>query len=47
VGDAAAMCDAMERALEARPRPAALKERAALYSVERAVSQYLELLGVA
>jgi glycosyltransferase involved in cell wall biosynthesis len=44
VGDQAAMCDAMAQALEARPRAGVLKERAARYSVERAVSQYLELL---
>lgn len=47
VGDAAAMCDAMTRALDARPDPATLKARAARYSVERAAAQYIELLGLA
>ncbi|HYP53040.1 MAG TPA: glycosyltransferase, partial [Pyrinomonadaceae bacterium] len=47
VGDAAALCDAMSRVLEARPRAALLKEHAARYSVERAAGRYLELLGLA
>ncbi|MCA1636184.1 MAG: glycosyltransferase [Acidobacteria bacterium] len=47
VGDAAAMRDAMARALDAPPRAAALRGRAALYSVGRAVDQYLELIGLA
>jgi glycosyltransferase involved in cell wall biosynthesis len=46
VGDAAAMCDAMARALEERPRAATLREHAALYSVERAAEQYLKVLGL-
>lgn len=46
VGDAAAMRDAMARALDS-PTPAALlRGRAALYSVERAVGLYLDLLGL-
>lgn len=45
VGDAAAMRDAMARALDSRPAASALKARAALYSVEGAVGRYLELLG--
>jgi glycosyltransferase involved in cell wall biosynthesis len=44
VGDPATLCDAMAQSLGAPPRPDALKERAARYSVERAVDQYLELL---
>lgn len=44
VGDAAALCEAMGRVLVTRPNAASLEERAAAYSVERAVSQYLELL---
>lgn len=47
VGDPTAMCGAMERVLDSRPRGAKLKERAALYSVERAVGLYLALLGLA
>jgi glycosyltransferase involved in cell wall biosynthesis len=47
VGDPAAMCDAMAQALQARHDAGVLKERAARYSVERAVSQYLELLCLA
>ena len=46
VGDPAALCDAMGRALAGRPDAGALEGRAAVYSVERAVGQYLELLGV-
>lgn len=46
VGDAAALCDALARALETRAPAASLTERAARYSVERATGQYLELLGL-
>ena len=46
VGDAVAMRDAMAGALDSRPPAQALKGRAELYSVERAVTLYLELLGI-
>ncbi len=44
VGDVKAMSEAMERALEAPRRAEMLKEYAARYSVEGAVSQYLRLV---
>lgn len=46
MGDPAALCGAMKSVLESRPGAAALKERAARYSVARAVTHYLELLGL-
>ena len=42
--DPAALADAMERALDAPPRPDVLRERAAFFGVERAVDRYEELL---
>jgi glycosyltransferase involved in cell wall biosynthesis len=47
VGDAAALCDAMARVMQIRPDRQALREHALKYSVAQAVSQYIELLGVA
>lgn len=47
VGDAVALCDAMARVLRTRPDRQPLREYAMKYSVDRAVSQYMELLGVA
>lgn len=47
VGDSAALCEAMARVLKARPARQALREHAMNYSVERAVSRYIELLGLA
>jgi glycosyltransferase involved in cell wall biosynthesis len=47
VGDAAALCDAMARILQTRPDRQALREHAMKYSVEQAVSHYIELLGIA
>lgn len=47
VGDSVALCEAMERILKARPDQQALREHASKYSVEQAVSRYVELLGLA
>jgi glycosyltransferase involved in cell wall biosynthesis len=44
VGDAAALAEAMLAALDRRPDPAALREGAARYAVERAGDAYLERL---
>lgn len=45
VGDPDALAGAMERALDAPPRPDALRERAAFFGIERAVDRYEELLA--
>jgi glycosyltransferase involved in cell wall biosynthesis len=47
VGDAAALCDAMARVLKTSPSKEALREHAMRYSVDEAVRQYIELLGLA
>jgi glycosyltransferase involved in cell wall biosynthesis len=47
VGDAAALCEAMARVLQTRPGRQALREHAMKYSVEQAVSHYIDLLGIA
>jgi glycosyltransferase involved in cell wall biosynthesis len=47
VGDAAALCDAMEQVLKTRPAKQLLREHAMNYSVDRAASKYIELLGLA
>lgn len=47
VGDAAAMAEALEATLSARPAPEPLRARAAEFSVARAASQYLDLLAPA
>lgn len=47
VGDAAALCEAMAQVLKIRPAKQILQEHAMTYSVERAASQYIELLGLA
>lgn len=44
VRDPAALAGAMERALDAPPRPDALRERAAFFGIETAVDRYEELL---
>jgi len=44
VGDDAALAQAMEEALEARPDRDALRRRASFFSVERAVEQYEQVL---
>jgi glycosyltransferase involved in cell wall biosynthesis len=46
VGDAAALCAAMAQVLKTRPAKEALRERSMSYSVERATSQYIELLSL-
>lgn len=47
VGDAAALCEAMERVLKTSPARQVLREHALSYSVDRAANQYIELLGLA
>lgn len=47
VGDSVALCEAMERILKTRPGKQALKGHASKYSVDQAVSRYVELLGLA
>jgi len=47
VGDAAALCDAMYQVLKTRPAKQLLREHAMNYSVDRAASRYIELLGLA
>ena len=44
VGDPAALAEAMARALDVPPQRDTLRERAGLFSLERAVSRYEELL---
>jgi glycosyltransferase involved in cell wall biosynthesis len=47
VGDAIALCDAMDQVLKTRPAKQLLREHAMNYSVDRAASQYIELLRLA
>jgi glycosyltransferase involved in cell wall biosynthesis len=47
VGDAPALARALEALLDAPTPPERLRGRAALFSVERSVGQYLEVLGAA
>jgi glycosyltransferase involved in cell wall biosynthesis len=47
VGDAAALCAAMYQVLKTRPAKQLLREHAMNYSVDRAASRYIELLGLA
>jgi glycosyltransferase involved in cell wall biosynthesis len=46
VGDAAALCDAMAQVLKTRPLKQVLREHSMSYSVDRAASQYIELLNL-